>query len=107
MAEDPLEALARATTEGSQASFRARIDKERRLQNRSRLIRRTLRWSILGLGSLSFALMYFGSWGWQALGVLGMLITLMLIGVLFIMGGVAPMQLRAGLSKRNRKLLDD
>jgi hypothetical protein len=107
MSEDPLEAFARATAEGSQAAFKARINKERRTQNRSRMIRRTLRWSILGLSSLSGALLYFAQGGWQALGALGILITLIMMGALFLMGGIAPLRVRAGLSKRERKLLDD
>ena len=34
-------------------------------------------------------------------------LTLMLMGVLLLMGGLAPMQVRTRMSKRQRKLLDD
>lgn len=107
MSEDPLEAFTRATASDARDSFQARIAKERRTQDQARLIRRTLRWSIIGLSSLSAALLYFTTGGWQALGGLGIFVTLLMSGALFLMGGLAPMRVRSNLSQRERRLLDD
>lgn len=107
MSEDPLDALARAAAQGSRESTNARIDKERRTQKTARVVRRSLRWSMLGIGVLSIALVCFSTGAMQVVGAFGLLIALALGVALFFMGGLVPAYVRRNLSERQRKLLDD
>jgi len=107
MSQDPLKALARATAHDSRESTKSRIDKERRTQTTARIVRRSLRWSILGFGGIGVALLYFDSIPVRVIGLFSLLIALALAAALFFMGGLAPARVRLRLSDRDRKLLDD
>ena len=80
MSDDPLTSLARAAAQDRDDAFRKRVQKERRIQTTARRVRKTLRWSILGLTVLGFSLFYFGaeSIGSQVLGFFCFLLVVVL-----------------------------
>ena len=107
---DELGEMLQAASADGQANFDARVDRARRVENRSRRIRTTCRFTILicGLGwVICFSLgMRFG---WEALTGLGCMLVLpvMVAGItLFFMGGLAPLPVRAHMSQRDRERLD-
>jgi hypothetical protein len=108
---DPLDNLFRAASEDDPTRLQARIDSQRRLQNRAKTIRRRLRrarWTLMagGLG-------LFFAGGYLEMRWLGFVGILMLFAVfpvwiaLFFMGGWMPDKVRYFLSEREKRLLDD
>ncbi len=107
---DEFEELSRIAASGSKAAFPQRVDRERRLQTRSRRIRKTCRYTILAAGIGAFALLWLGSNAnsnfLMGLGCFLFLPTLIAGAVLFFMGGLAPGRTSVVLSRRERDLLD-
>lgn len=104
MAEDAFEALARVAADDSKAAIRQRIERESRLQTRSRRIRWTCRAIIVLAGVSGIAMFYFGFFGWA---LLFLLVAMLTTVVLFFMGGFAPDRVRLLLSDRELRQLDD
>lgn len=105
MAEDSFEAMARVAAEDATSATKKRIERERRLQTRSRRIRWACRLIIVLAGGGGIALFYFEKVGGFAL--LLLLVALLAAVVLFFMGGFAPGRVRLLLSEREQRQLDD
>lgn len=108
---DDFEAMSKLSAEEGDARLDARIERERRVQTRSRRIRKTCRWvAIIGglaiLGSLAMIGQQ-SSFPFEGLACFLMLPTMIAIVMLFFMGGIAPNTVRRNMTKRQRDLLDN
>jgi hypothetical protein len=103
---DDLDALAKVAASDSEAALSARIDRERRLQTRSRRIRLTCRLVVIlcGLGGVAGIVsdnrLLFG------LGCFLFVPTLIAAVILFFMGGLVPAHVRALVSDNERRSID-
>jgi hypothetical protein len=107
---DDFEEMSRAAGADAKAGLNARVDRERRLQTRSRRIRTICRFVILIAGPCGLGLLFLGLvFQWGAIAGLGcwlILPTMIAATVLFFMGGLAPLRVRPRLTQRERDRLD-
>jgi hypothetical protein len=107
---DPLGDMLRTAHADERASFRALIERERRLQDRAKRIRSACRRVILIAGLSGIGLIVLGGQlNHEVVGGLGCMLllpTIVATIILLFMGGFAPLGVRTGMEKRDRDHLD-
>ena len=108
---DDFEEVSRLGDAHRKSALGARIERERRVQTRSRRVRRTCRYvlviSMLGTIGLLFLGLGIGSDLIAGLSCPAFLPALIAGTILFFMGGLAPVRVREQLTDRERDLLDN
>jgi hypothetical protein len=112
MADENAEKMFQLAAEDGQAAFRKRVEKEKRTQERSRKIRRALRWTFYTSGAVMFGSLLARIYVTDsdvvgAMIFIGAFIAFVAMVPLFFMGGIAPSFVRRRLSEREQRMLDD
>ena len=111
MSDNPFDKMAKISRGESRRALDERIQREHNVQTQARIVRRICRWTFILGGMISVGGLMLGVW-LEVPTISGLACTLLPITViagtvLFFMGGMAPGRVRAVLSDRERKLLDE